>query len=453
MRTDWLGNGLSVGEAGTVAGIDDFIEGFLGYETKAANILKAVEAEPEACLPNAYAALFYMFLESQEAPNLARPFLEAAERAAPGASERERMTVAATRAWVDNDIPRAVKIADMIAQAYPRDLAMVKTAQYHHFNLGNAAGMLAIAETVEESNLDIPYMHGLVAFGYEQCHLLPEAEKAAWRAIELKRKEPWAQHALAHVFLTTGRIEAGVAFLEEASTNWTDLNSFMSTHNWWHLALNYISLGRYEDTLALYDRHVWGIWKEYSQDQIGAVSLLLRLELAGVDVGERWRDVAEHMKGRTNDFVQPFITMQYVYGLARAGYAEADELMDNLHAFARTAPLFVRSIWEDVAVPACEGLVAHARGAHEQVVARMGAAISRIMEAGGSHAQRDLFEQVLLDSMIRSGRYSTAQQMLEIRRGYHPDSVPANTALALVYGELGLPREAARARARLRPRA
>jgi hypothetical protein len=141
--------------------------------------------------------------------------------------------------------------------------------------------------------------------------------------------------------------------------------------------------------------------------------------------------------------------MQYIYGLARAGYPEADLLMSNLREFARTAPKFVHGAWADVAVPACEALVAHARGLYEEVVRKMGSAISRILEIGGSHAQRDLFEQVLLDAMIRTGRYSTAQQMLEMRRGYEPCSVPNNDHLAKVYEGLGLPREAARAQARV----
>jgi len=36
-------------------------------------------------------------------------------------------------------------------------------------------------------------------------------------------------------------------------------------------------------------------------------------------------------------------------------------------------------------------------------------------EAGGSHAQRDLFDQILLDAAIKGGRAASAQQMLELR--------------------------------------
>ena len=216
------------------------------------------------------------------------------------------------------------------ARAFPRDLTRIKIAQYHEFNRGNAAGMLALAEHGRRAAPEIAYAHGMAAFGYEQCHLLDDAEAAAWKAVDLERKEPWAHHALAHVMLTQGRIEEGRQFLADVADTWTDLNSFMITHNWWHQALFFISLGRFDDALSTYDSQVWGVWKDYSQDQIGAVSLLARLELAGVDVGDRWRDVASYLAARTHDFVNPFLTLQYLYGLARAGRNEAETLMENL---------------------------------------------------------------------------------------------------------------------------
>ena len=64
------------------------------------------------------------------------------------------------------------------------------------------------------------------------------------------------------------------------------------------------------------------------------------------------------------------------------------------------------------------------------------------------HAQRDLFEQIHLDALIRAGQTSAAQQVLEMRRTYDPDGVPINRVLARVYDEAGLPVLASKARAR-----
>ena len=270
----------------------------------------------------------------------------------------------------------------------------------------------------------------MLAFGYEQMHRLPEAEAAARRALTIKAKEPWAQHALAHVMLSTGRTREGVAFLEEASRTWVDLNSFMYTHNWWHKALFHISLGDNQAVFDAYDNHVWGIEPDYSQDQVGAVSLLARMEVAGMDVGGRWEDVAARMKGRATDTIQPFLTLQYLYGLARAERDEATTLMQAVEDRAAGATGFDAVVWREVALPAARGMLAHARGDFAAAARWLSVANPRLQEIGGSHAQRDLFGQLLLDAQMKTGNWQVARQMLEMRRTWDPDGVPLARMLA-----------------------
>ena len=323
------------------------------------------------------------------------------------------MVVAAVGAWVEGDVPQAIRVSEELLDRYPRELAIAKACQYHHFNLGDPPGMLRVAHKIMDENADLPWTHGLAAFAYEQSHLLGDAERSARRAMEIKRKEPWAHHALAHVFLTQGRTGDARAFLEDVKDSWTNLNSFMFTHAWWHMSLVLIDQGETDRILSFYDQNIWGVWKEYSQDQIGAVSLLSRLEMVGVDVGDRWKDLGAYLAVRVHDHVQPFLSMQYLYGLARAGRPEADAMMASIREHARTCPVHVRRAWSEVAVPACEGLLTHARGDAETTVRKMAVALPRLTEIGGSHAQRGLFEQVMLDALIRTGGYVAAQQILE----------------------------------------
>lgn len=441
---DWLGNAVTAGSPATLAGIDTFVHDFLAYEAGAGAILAAADADAGSAVANAYAAMLWMFMESPVGPVNAAPYLARAEAAAAQATPREQMVVAAMRAWVDNDIPRAMAIGEQCAAEYPRELAVAKATQYHYFNTGDAPGMLRIAAKILPANASLPYAHGLAAFAYEQCHMLPEAEAEARTAIQLQRKEPWAQHALAHVMLTQGRNDEARVFLEDVKETWTNLNSFMFTHNWWHLSLVMIEQGEAERVLDHFASNIWGVWKDYSQDQIGAVSLLARLELAGVDVGDRWQDVADHLRVRVQDHVNPFLTMQYLYGLARAGRPEADTLLDNTRAYAAAAPAFARPAWQEIALPAMEGLKAHAQGNFPEAANRLLGVLPRLAEIGGSHAQRDLFEQMADDALIRSGRLAAAQNRLEQRRRGNPHSVPALAKLAGIYRALGLPQEAAR---------
>lgn len=438
--TDWLGQAVTVGRAETLAGIDAFVQGFLGYESRAVAVIAAAEADPESPLANAYAATLHILLEAPAGKPAARPFLERAEAAARAGTERERAFVAAIRAWFDGEVPAAIAAQEALLRRFPRDLIALKLCQLHCFNLGDSLGMLRAADSVGSENDAVPAMHGLRAFALEQCHLLEEAETAARRGIALKRKEPWCHHAVAHVLLTQGRTEEGIAFLRDVSETWTGLNSFMLTHNWWHLCLFLLDRDAFEEVLALYDTQVWGVWKEYSQDQIGAVSLLLRLELLGVEVGDRWRELGDYLAVRVDDHLQPFLDLQYLYGLGRAGRPEADALLASLQAFAPTAAPYVRPVWTEVAVPAARGLLAHARGDLETAVRELGLALPRLAEIGGSHAQRDLFEQVLLDALLRTGRWGAAQQRLALRN----PAVPATRrALARVYAGAGLPGRAA----------
>ncbi|CAN7374995.1 tetratricopeptide repeat protein [Phenylobacterium sp. LjRoot225] len=452
MRVDYLGNPVSVSTDAGLAAVNDFVGGFLAYETRAAGVLAAADADPASALLNAYAGMLWLLLESHEGPGHAAPYLAKAQAARPTAHPREEANIDFLAAWFEDDIPGALAVADAILARWPHDLLILKLRQYHDFNRGDSPAMLRAAASVAEANAEVAHLHGMMAFAYEQCHLLDEAEASARRALDLQRKEPWAQHALAHVMLTRGRIDEGAAFLEGLRDTWTGLNSFMDTHLWWHLALFYLSQGRFEQALAAYDQHCWTQEKDYSQDQAGAVSLLARLELAGVTVGDRWNDLADHLIRRGEDVVQPFLTLQYLYGLARAGRPQAGPLLEAVRRRATEAPPFTREAWRDAALPAAEGLVAYARGDVEAALRGLRSALPRLIEVGGSHAQRDLFEQILLDALIRSGRLSEAQQALELRRAFDPDGVPLNRTLADVYERLGLPGEAAKARARVERR-
>ncbi|HMN76770.1 MAG TPA: tetratricopeptide repeat protein [Burkholderiaceae bacterium] len=433
MTYDLLGNEIHVADAASVAAVDDFVGGFIASEARIVNVLAAAEHD-DSVIVQACAAVLHLFSESPAGPVNARPHLARAAASKIAASDRERRFARAVQAWCDDDIGSAIELLEALLRDHPRDLASLKLVQEFHFNLGDARSMLRVALGSQAAAADVPYLHGMTAFGHEQCHEMRQAEQAARRAIAMQEKEPWAHHALAHVMLTEGRIAEGRAFMQEMSRLWVGLNSFMETHNWWHLALFALEQGDDAAVLALYDDHVWGVCKEYSQDQIGAVSLLARLELAGVDVGERWQDVADHLAARTHDQVQPFLDMQYLYGLARAGRSEADALLRAVEDFAPRAPALTREAWQGVAVPACRGLLAHARGDYARAAEAMVQARPRLQTIGGSHAQRDLFEQILIDALLRSGQHGPARALLEPQLAASPHSIRLQRCLAQAAG-------------------
>lgn len=440
MSTDCYGLTLTPVSVETLQGINDFVHGFISFEPKATNIVGAAKADRENCIANAYAAMLFMMLEAPIAATKATPFLENAEAAS--GNEREKMMTSAIRQWADGDVPACIKTCEDILQRYPRDMVALKLGQYHTFNGGDFPTMLRLAlHSMPEAD-DIPYAHGMVAFGYEECHLLDDAYVSAKRAMELRHDEPWAHHAIAHILLTRGQTGEGIAFMEGVADTWSNLNSFMHSHNWWHLALFYISAGRHDDVRAAYDTHVWGLAKGYSQDQVGAASLLARMDFAGIDVGDRWADVADYVAQRGADTVSPFLSLQYLYALGQTGRKETEILLTAIENRAEDETQHDHLVWRDVALWAAHGIAAHAARDWEDAIRFLGKALPRMAECGGSHAQRDLFEQIHLDALIQSGAASKTQQVLEMRRTFDPGGVPLNMMLADAYEQSGLPDQA-----------
>ena len=446
MWTDALGNPVTLDHPDSLGALNDFVEGFIASEARAVNVLQA--QDDTAPIVQACCAALHMFAETGDAPANARPFLTRAQARAGEATAREQRFVAAVAAWVDGDVDRAIALHQEQAREFPRDLASLKLGHYHLFNRGDAPGMLRMVLPAVRPANEVPYLHGMLAFAWEQCHFLEQAEAAARQAIAMRRKEPWAHHALAHVLLTRGRLAEGHAFLQDVSPTWTGLNSFMVTHNWWHQALFALDLDQPDEVLAIYDQHVWAEARDYSQDQVNAVSLLARAELAGVAVGSRWQELGDYLARRGSDLVLPFLDVQYVYGLARAGrLEEARARLAGIEQHARQLAARGDShearVWQGVGVPAGRGLLAHATGDWAGAAEALGQALPRLADIGGSHAQRDLFAQLHLDALIRGGRLAGAQNLLQPLVRAQPESKRLKRQAKRLYAALALPAAAA----------
>lgn len=447
MAQDLLGNIVSVSEQ-ILPSVNDFVGGMIAYEARALNILEAAAAPDAPALVHIYAGFLNLLAEATGAENGARPHLAVAQARLGQANDREVRLAAALAAWVADDIDQVVAVLTGILADYPRDLATLKLLHYHLFNRGDFPAMLRAAQICADTDPDLPYLGGCLAFAYEQLHLLAAAEAAARAGLALVPTDPWAQHALAHVWLTQGRVNEGLAALTGWSSGWQGLNSFMVTHLWWHLALFHLSRGEVARVLDIHDKQVWAHARDYSQDQVGAISLLARVELAGYDVGTRWAELAPYLAVRADDVVQPFLSVQYAYGLARGGRVEADTLLTAIADRAVNGPIHSQATWRDAALPLARGLVALASGDAATALPLLSDAVPRLARLGGSHAQRDLFAQFLLDAQLKAGAWVEAQQALELRRAVEPDSVPLNRALADLYQRLGLTQLAEQARIR-----
>ncbi|MFN6570848.1 tetratricopeptide repeat protein [Dendronalium sp. ChiSLP03b] len=403
MLKDTQGLVVTTDSAKAIAAINHFIERSLGYGKDAETvILQAITADPTCALAHAYAGAYYLTQESSKAWQQAQPYLQAAQQYLAKITNREQLYVQAILAWANKEIDVAIAFHEEITNQFPHDLISVQQGQYHYFYTGNQEKLLEIAQKVLSSNSEQHYLYGMVAFGLEQCHQLKAAEKMARIAIALNRYDPWAHHAIAHVMETQGRVDEGIAWMESFADTWENCNSMLYTHNWWHIALYYLELGNYQKVLSLYDTHIWErANKQSPKDQVGAISLLLRLELRGVDVGNRWQGISPYLYSRIDEHALPFQDLHYVYALAKARLHEwVNEMLQSMQYHALSINPFLRRSWLEVAIPAARGMVAHAKGDFNTTVAELKPVLSRLHEVGGSHAQRVLFGQVYQDAVL-----------------------------------------------------
>ncbi len=306
--------------------------------------------------------------------------------------------MAALKYWFDGDTPAAARVWEEILAGHPRDVLALRLAHHAYFYLGAAGDMLGSVDRVmgawDEGVPGYGFVLGMRSFALEESGDYGGAEATGRRAVELNLADPWAVHAVAHVREMQDRHGEGIEWLTGLEAHWNAANNFRY-HLWWHRALMHLGRGEADEVLRLYDEAIWDPDSEEYLDLCNDVSLLLRLELRGVDVGGRWRALAAKVEGRTDDRILAFIDCHFVAALAAAG--RMDAARDMAGAMAGAGGVFA-----DVGAPVAEALIAHQEGDYAGAARLLRDVREKIVTMGGSHAQRDLFELVLRDAEARA---------------------------------------------------
>ena len=301
----------------------------------------------------------------------------------------------------------------------------------------------------DESVPGYGYVLGMLAFGLEECGEYGEAERYGRRAVDLNPEDLWAVHAVAHVLEMEGRLEDGTAWMSQPADRWADRNPFRG-HLWWHTALFPFERGDYDRVLELYDRSIRTEKSDFYLDIQNQASLLYRLEFQGVDVADRWAELADHLEARLEDHVLVFTDVHAMMALAAAGRTEAaDRLLDSLRGFAGTPGNTAAATVDPVTLPLCQAILAFRQGDAERSIELLLDLRNDLAAIGGSHAQRDIFHQLLLEAAIRARRFKLARALLSERVSLRPNSRGNWVKYAQVLETLGEGEKAESARAEL----
>ena len=273
------------------------IPDYLEYRLSAGDAVKAaLQADPECAFAHTIKGIFMMLFGSAQAYPKVDEAITAAEQTIGSASPQEKAHLSALKIWRDGETTRSSLIWQEILTDHPRDLLALRLHHFNAFWRGDVEALCAMpAATLaawSPGTLGYGFTAGMLAFGLEEAGQYARAEAFGREAAEINHDDLWTIHAVAHVMEMQARTQEGIDWMQHPGSPWPDRNPFKD-HLHWHHALFHLENGDADHVLNLYDTHIGVDPKAgfYLDVQNGA-SLLMRLELMGVDVGERWDPLA-----------------------------------------------------------------------------------------------------------------------------------------------------------------
>ena len=421
MKTDICNAPVTLEHAATLDSWNAMIRAFLAHGTATPQHLGAVlEAEPGFAMGHAARGLFSLMMGRAEMWQVAEGARTAAHSAARQGtmSKREEGWVIALDQWLADSLTGAIAALERILDTTPQDTLTAKVSHAIRFILGDAAGMRTSIERVLPAHgADHPlrgYVMGCHAFTLEETGEYASAELAGRAGLTYAPDDAWGLHAVAHVHDMRAEPDAGISLIENHKSAWDGSNNFRY-HVWWHKALLHMDKGETDVALNLYDSQIREAKTDDYRDIANASSLLMRLELEGMDMGNRWDELGALAETRIDDGCVVFADLHYQLALAGASKGEAAKAMTA--RFARdakeTGDMAMRVANPGVA--ALCGLNAFAEGRYGEAFVQLANARPKMQSIGGSHAQRDVFERMTIDAGLRAGHFDAAEQILQER--------------------------------------
>lgn len=429
MPRDAQGLPLTTASAGAATLFDDAVHSYVRYRVEAIDRLHAALADdPEAPLALVLHGAFLLFANRADLVPEAARVAATAQRTAARATPRERAHAAALAAWVADDMDRAVALWEAIMAEHPRDLLAFRLHHHNTFWIGRRGAMrrasLAVLPHWSGAVPGWPSVLGCHAFACEENGALLEAESMGREAVALAPDDLWAVHAVAHVLEMQGRRAEGIAWIDKLAASIEGGNS-LRHHLSWHQALHHLECGDWAAALRLYDRGIRDLdgrltrlAPDLATDVQNAASLLFRLQRHGVDIGDRWAELADKAEQRIGDCRSAFTLPHWMMALAATGRVAAGQrMLAAMRDFAASGHGHTAKAVTQAAIPACEALLYRAQDSPAAAVAALRPALDAFGLLGGSHAQHDVLEQLFLDVAVRAGAADDVRLALERAAG------------------------------------
>lgn len=346
--------------------------------------------------------------------------LKLAQELAPRATPREQAHVAVFSTAIGGDPAGALAALKAHVTEYPRDAFVLSQACGVYGLIGFSGRLerndeqLALLEPLKGAYGDDWWFLSQIAFAYNELFRHEEARTATERSLALYDRNGHASHTMAHIQYETGDATGGATFMRDWLVGYEPVNQ-LYVHNHWHLALFELAAGNFDRVIDLYDRVIRP--EVSTSPALGTVadaaSLLWRCALTEKQAaGLPWQALSEWAK---KAFPRPGMVWADAHCMVAWTGANEPERLAEL-----VAELKERTdqgkVYAGPMLPALgEAFESFAAGDWDRAADRFDALQGEFIRLGGSHAQRDVFEETRIEANVRAGRLERARAMLEAR--------------------------------------
>lgn len=245
----------------------------------------------------------------------------------------------------------------------------------------------------DEHSLSI--VHAWHSFGLSEKNLHTQAERHARMGLALEPRSGWSTHALAHVFEMTSRYDDGIRYMSQFESMWNFSNQ-ISGHNYWHWSLYYLTKGEFESAANIFEQ------KLINQPGFDSLSLsyLLFIEDSPVNqiVDKHYERIEGIIKPHRTNHYRSFIDVRLMMGLCVSKkYDEAEQFMNESIG---SEYLHGKNVNENL----LRSILAYSREKYEECIELLWPIRYEIKQIGGSDAQRDVFNLMLINACLRSNQ-------------------------------------------------
>ena len=350
----------------------------------------------------------------------ARAAAEKAVELSAGCSREEQQIARIVHCFTHGKGTEAIGLVHEHLDEFPTDTLAMRVAQRLYMLGCFGAGvpdfpnhLMAMMHKVAPVNGDDWAFLGQYAFAHHETNQPEKAMDLATRSLEGNPQNAVASHSVTHSYFEQGDAANGGRWLGDWLDGW-DRRASYNTHLSWHLALFELAQGRYNQALELYETHIRpGVQARNLANLQDAASLMWRLQIySGEEPGKPWDEVRDMALPAAETPGPAFRDCHAALAFAGAGDAESTQkFVDRVKAQGEKGDDLSR----EMVLPIALGAAAFAAGDYDEAADLMGPTYPMLARIGGSHAQREVFEDTLLETYIRAGRYDEAKSMLDER--------------------------------------